>query len=135
MRHLRHQPLLIWTLVLAALLTVLGVGVLTAGDDTAERVAVPLERTGHDAAEELLRRLPSVHATIESGEYASWIAEYAAYARTEAAAHREERPETWNAVVAAVAAAEEADPQNRPVLLGRLENLNTAVFALVRSYR
>jgi hypothetical protein len=131
----RHQPLLVWTLVLTVLLTVLAVGALAGGDATESRAVVPLAQTGASAAEELLRRLPGVHATIEAGTYPAWIEDYAAYARAEAAEHRAENPQAWNSVVAAASAAENVDPQARPVLLGAVENLNSAVFALVRSYR
>jgi len=135
MRHLRHQPLLISTIVLAALLALLTVGVVNRGDVTTPKAAVPLAQTGASGAEELLRRLPSVHATIEAGTYPEWIAEYAAFARSEAAEHRDDDTVAWNAVLAAVSAAEEADPQDRPALLGVLGELNSAVFALARSYR
>lgn len=135
MRHLRHQPLLIWTIVLALLLALLVVGVVNRGDAPAPRAATPLAETGASGAEELLRRLPAVHATIESGTYADWITEYATFARGEAASHRADNPAAWNDVLSAVAAAEGTDPQDRPALLGALAELNAAVFALVRSYR
>lgn len=135
MRHLRHQPLLIWTLVLLALLALLGIGLAGRGDAPMPQAATPLSRTGASGAEELLRRLPEVHATIEAGTYDAWIDEYATFARERAAAHRDDDPVAWNAVLAAIAVAEDADPQGRPALLGALSELNTAVFSLARSYR
>jgi len=135
MRYLRHQPLLVWTLVLVTLLGLLAIGVLNRDGTPAPKAAVPLAATGASGAEELLRRLPSVHATIEAGTYPEWVAEYAAIARGEAAEHRDENAVAWNAVIVAVSAAEEADPQNRPALLGVLSELNAAVFNLARAYR
>ena len=135
MRHLRHQPLLIWTIVLALLLGLLGLGLSRSDTTSAPAAAVPLSETGASGAEELLRLLPGVHATVEAGTYPEWIANYAELARSEAADHRADDPAAWNAVLAAVATAEDTDPQNRPALLGALGDLNTSVFALVRSYR
>lgn len=135
MRHLRHQPLLVWTIVLVLLLGLLVVGIANRGGTVAPKAATPLTQTGASGAEELLRRLPAVHATIEAGTYPEWIAEYAAFARSEAAEHRDDDTEAWNTVLAAVSAAEEADPQDRPALLGVLSELNSAVFSLARSYR
>jgi hypothetical protein len=135
MRHLRHQPLLIWTLVLVALLALLGIGLAGPGDVATPQAAVPLSATGASGAEELLRRLPEVHATIEAGTYAEWIDGYATFAREQAAEHRDDDQAAWNAVLAAVDLAEASDPQDRPALLGALSELNTAVFSLVRSYR
>jgi hypothetical protein len=135
MRFLRHQPLLLWTLVLVALLGLLVVGVATRGTVAVPETVKPLAATGASGAEELLRRLPSVHATIESGRYQEWIDEYATLARAEAAEHRSDDEAAWNAVLAAVSVAETSDPQDRPALLGALTDLNSAVFALVRSYR
>lgn len=135
MRHFRHQPLLIWTISLTLLLGLLIIGVRSADDVTVPQAAVPLMQTGASGAEELLQRLPVVHSTIEAGTYSEWIAEYAAFARAEAAEHREDNTVAWNAVLAAVSSAEESDPQDRPALLGVLAELNSAVFSLVRSYR
>lgn len=135
MKLLRHQPLLVWTLVLVSLLVVLGVGLLDGSDPARTDGVAPVAETGHVAAEELLARIPAVHATIEAGTYPDWIAEYADFARKEASEHRDENPAVWNAVVAAVSSAESVDPQDRPRLLGALSELNSAVFALARSYR
>jgi len=135
MRHLRHQPLLVWTLLLVVLLGLLGLGLSERGTVSAPEAARPLSATGASGADELLRRLPSVHATVEAGTYPDWIAEYAALARAEAADHRDDDAVAWNAVLAAVSVAEATDPQDRPALLGALEELNAAVFALARSYR
>lgn len=135
MKLFRHQPLLVWTLVLVSLLAILGVGLLDGSGSSREDRVEPMAETGHVAAEELLARLPAVHATIEAGTYPDWIAAYADFARKEASEHRDENPAVWNAVVAAVSSAESADPQDRPRLLGALSDLNSAVFSLARSYR
>lgn len=135
MRLLRHQPLLVWTIVLTLLLGLLVVGIANRDGASTPKAAVPLAQTGASGAEELLRRLPAVHATIEAGTYPEWIADYAAFARSEAAEHRDEDTQAWNAVLSAVSAAEETDPQDRPALLGVLSELNSAVFSLARSYR
>jgi len=135
MRLLRHQPLLVWTLVLLFLIGLLLTGLTRGPGGTEPLPARPIAATGYSAAEDLLGRLPGAYGALASGSWQTWLEEFAVTARLEAGEHRSEDDAAWSAVLGAVAGIEEVDPEDRSTLLGALEVLNGAVMNLLRSYR
>jgi hypothetical protein len=136
LRHLSHQPLLIWTLVLVVLVTLTTVGLSDSGTTDRPGVAAPRAQTGWTDAQQLLEMLPGANAALASGTFASWLSDFRAVAVVAAADHTTDgKVELWEDVVDTSKDISTIDFEDRALMLGGLERLNTAVLALVRAYR
>lgn len=136
LRHLSHQPLLLWTLVLVLLVTLTTVGL--SSDDTQDRpgTAQPRVETGWGDAQQLLEMLPGANAALASGTFATWLSDFRAVAVTGAGDHiADGKAELWQDVVDVSKNLSTIDFEDRALMLGGLQRLNTAVLALVRAYR
>lgn len=143
MRILRHQPLLVWTLVIAATLTVGLIGLGSRADAPAATpvgaVAAPVDR-GRSDVDQLMAHLPSIHIAIEAGQAAEWADDlavrtrdardrYLAWGGTAGAAG-------WDAVVVAAEELTGADPDSdRGLFLALASQVDQRTFALAAALR
>ncbi len=134
MRALRHQPFLIWTIVLAVLLGFAATGLV------GEEQAPP--RVGSAAPERidatsLLEDLPSLTEAIGSGTLSDWIAETRETVERGVDATKDSPTgEAWSAVASTLDDLERAAESNdRSETLQASGAYGSAVMALARSSR
>jgi hypothetical protein len=133
-RALRHQPFLIWTIVLAILLGLAVTG-LGAGEPAAPRVVSGAPQRLD--ADTLLEGLPSLTEAIGSGTLDTWISETRETVEQGVTATKD-RPTgaAWSAVSSALDDLEQAAESNdRAETLQASGAYGSAVMALARSSR
>jgi uncharacterized membrane protein len=136
LRHLGHPPLLIWTFVLVLLLGFGFVGLTTGTTVDRPGVIEPRATNGWSDAQSLLEMLPASNAALAAGTFERWLADFNALATTGAETHvADDKQDLWQQVTGSSQELSALDFEDRAALLDGLERLNSAVFALVRSYR
>ena len=134
MRALRHQPFLIWTVVLAVLVGFAVTGLVT-DEQVAPRVVSGAPERADAAA--LLENLPALTEAIGSGTIADWIAETReTFDRGVGATKDLPTGDAWSSVATALDDLERAVGTNdRTETLQASGAYSSAVMALVRSSR
>jgi hypothetical protein len=136
LRHLGHPPLLIWVSILTLLLGLGFVGLTTGTTLDRPGNAEPRATNGWSDAHLMLEMLPASNASLAAGTFDRWLSDFNALATTGAETHAADgKQDLWQRVTDSSQELTTMDFEDRATLLDGLERLNSAVFALVRSYR
>jgi len=141
MRYFKHQPLLIWTIVVIfmVILGIVGLASGSAPNTTSAQEPLPPDR-GRSDVQTLIDRLPEMHSALETGQADRWAAETLSIAQIGQENYLlwsddQKGADQWELVVQAAQELASADPADRAIYLSLNSKLASRIFSLARIVR